>query len=76
MHDLYLNFSAGHEQVFTAKRVIERDDYNKPSMINNDIALVQLDRPAILNSRVGTVCLPKQGIQVPVGSRCVTTGET
>lgn len=45
-------------------------------MINNDIALVQLDRPVILNSRVGTVCLPKQDIQVPVGSRCVTTGET
>eukprot|EP00795_Rhopilema_esculentum_P003393 gene3393-1748_t len=71
-HDRFSN--EGHEQVFRAKKVIERLDYNKPSAINNDIALVKLDRPAILSSRVGTVCLPAQGYQIPVGSRCITAG--
>ncbi len=64
----------GPEQVFRAKRIILRDDFSSTT-INNDIALVQLDRPAMLNSRVGTVCLPRQGYQVPVGSQCITTGK-
>ena len=67
-------FLLGPEQVFRAKRFVLRPDYNTPTQFNNDIALVQLDRPAILNSRVSTVCLPSHGYQIPVGSPCVTTG--
>eukprot|EP00794_Sanderia_malayensis_P020315 gene20315-22314_t len=71
-HDRFTN--EGSEQVFTAKKIILRDDYNSPSAINNDIALVQLDRPAILNGKVGTVCLPHKDYQIPVNSFCVTAG--
>ena len=65
----------GTEQVIAVKKVIKHEQYNKPTQINNDIALLQLSKPATLNSHVSTVCLPSQGEMVPVGSNCYITGK-
>ena len=70
------NANEGTEQNIPAKRVIYHSSYNKPTPINNDIALIQLARPATLNSRVGTVCLPAHGYDVPTNSECYITGKS
>ena len=63
----------GTEQEIKAIKVISHPNYNKPRL-NNDIALIQLARPATLNSRVGLVCLPNQDYVLPAGSNCYITG--
>lgn len=68
------NTDEGTEQSIRGKRVIKHPSYNSPSPINNDIALIQLERPATLNSRVGTVCLPSHDEVVPPSARCYITG--
>lgn len=42
--------------------------------LKNDIALIRLDRPVVLNSRVGTVCLPDKNSRVATGTKCFITG--
>ena len=39
------------------------------------LALIQLNRPAILNRQVGLVCLPGQGYSIPAGKECYATGK-
>ncbi|GAA6072259.1 plasminogen, partial [Tachysurus ichikawai] len=39
-----------------------------------DIALLKLDRPAILNDKVSKVCLPQKDYIVPSGTECYVTG--
>ena len=64
----------GKEQDIPGKRVISHPEYNKPSLLNNDIALIQLSRPALLNEKVGIVCLPSPGEQVSSQEHCFITG--
>ena len=68
------NVNEGTEKNIPGKRVIKHPLYNRPSAINNDIALIQLERPVKLNSRVGTVCLPSHNENVPTSARCFITG--
>ncbi|KAK3755006.1 hypothetical protein QZH41_001976 [Actinostola sp. cb2023] len=67
------NVNEGTEQDIKAIRVISHPSYNNPRL-SSDIALIQLQRPATLNSRVGLVCLPDQDYVVPSGSNCYITG--
>ncbi|XP_073238534.1 chymotrypsinogen B-like isoform X2 [Porites lutea] len=71
-HDRYSN--EGTEEDIPGKRVIRHPGYNNPSPINNDIALIQLARPAKLSARVGTVCLPAHQENVPSSAKCYITG--
>ena len=66
----------GHEQKIRGKRVIVHPNYDE-LRLNNDIALIQLERPATLNQHVSTVCLPDRNYQVPLGSKskCYITGK-
>jgi len=45
-------------QNFNISRVVVHEDYNKPTVRMNDIALLKLDRPAVEDNFVGKVCLP------------------
>lgn len=63
----------GTEQDIPGKRVIVHPDYNRIPL-DSDIALIQLSRPATLNARVQTVCLPSHDEFVPTSSRCFITG--
>ena len=42
--------------------------------LRSDIALLQLDRPALLSEKVNSVCLPPKGSRVAAGTRCFVTG--
>ena len=48
--------------------------YQKPVSYAYDIAMIKLDRPALLNRQVGLACLPHFGSSLPVGKRCFVTG--
>ncbi|XP_078356255.1 transmembrane protease serine 9-like isoform X2 [Oculina patagonica] len=68
------NTNEGTEEIVDAKRIISHPQYNKPSPINNDIALIQLVKSVKLSQRVNTVCLPSHDSDVPTGSKCYITG--
>lgn len=48
--------------------------YQTMSGYGDDIALIRLSRPAIVNNAVGIVCLPKQDNRVSIGKMCHLTG--
>lgn len=64
----------GYEQVFDVANIVVHPHYNKPSIVNNDIALIRLNRPAVLNEQVSLICLPNQGYNIPARKRCYATG--
>jgi len=64
----------GDEQYFKAVRAFHHPDWNSPSPLNHDIALIELNKPIIFNNHVKPVCLPAAGEQVPVGTECYITG--
>ena len=68
------NVKEGPEQDIRGKRVIVHPQYGRP-VLNNDVALIQLSKPATLNARVGTVCLPAQDEMVAKSATCYITGE-
>ena len=44
------------------------------SDLKNDVALLRLAIPVNLDSKVGTVCLPKAGSRVIPGTKCWISG--
>lgn len=71
-HRFYVD---GTEQVRNVSKIITHPNYHRPVLVNNDVALIKLDRPVVLNSHVNTVCLPKMGEQVSLNSTCFITGK-
>lgn len=67
-----------NEQEIRVKRAIKHPLYYIPYALNNDIALLELEKPAIFNDRVGIACLPSVNAELPVNdpnTRCYITGE-
>jgi len=60
-------------QTFLVDLKIEHEDYN-PATLENDIALLFLDREAVFNSLVRNISVPPQGSDVTVGKSCVISG--
>ena len=73
--DWHRYYYDGTEQVRKASKVIVYPQYNHPVPYNNDIALIKLERPVVLNSHVNTICLPQRGVSAPLNSACYITGE-
>ena len=46
----------------------------KDGSYNNDIALLKLSRPINYSSFVTPICLPKQGLEERVGTKCYVSG--
>ncbi|KAM8979270.1 trypsin-like [Sarcophilus harrisii] len=61
----------GNEQFIDAEKIILHPNYNSPNL-NNDIMLIKLKTPAVLNSHVGTISLPKTC--APAGTECLISG--
>ncbi|XP_032225526.1 chymotrypsinogen B isoform X2 [Nematostella vectensis] len=61
------------EQVIKVKRIFKHSGFSM-WRYRDDIALLQLERPAQLNDRVNVACLPSPGDVPPVGSKCWLTG--
>jgi len=72
--DWHRYYNDGTEQVRKASEIIVHPQYNHPVLYNNDIALIKLERPVVLNSHVNTICLPQPGVSVPLNSACYITG--
>lgn len=77
-----LNVVAGEYDVKVASRnqqnrwsskMINHPQYNA-STLAFDISLIRLEAPFEVNACVGTVCLPRQGADVPPGKQCWITG--
>jgi len=64
----------GDEQVYRARRAFHHPEWMRPTQLNHDVALIELDRPARFNEHVMPICLPKIGEDVPVGRTCYITG--
>ena len=64
----------GSEQDFGIKKIYFHQEYNSLARYNFDIALIRLDRPAIVQDGVGLVCLPDDNISFLPGSECWITG--
>eukprot|EP00795_Rhopilema_esculentum_P004718 gene4718-21013_t len=73
MGEHHLTNKDGPEQVFGIQKIIMHHAYDSYE-IDNDIALMKLDRPALLTKEVGLVCLPNQDDRVPTGKNCIVSG--
>ena len=65
------------QQDFEIKRIIMHEHYKKPFGMSNDIALLKLSTPAMLNKRVGLACLPDKSVDLPINDinkKCWITG--
>lgn len=56
------------EQEFKIQKIIKHPDYDA-NHIDNDIALLKLDRPAMITPHVKLACLPDQGEHVGAGEK-------
>lgn len=72
----YRNYTRliGTEQDFGIKRIYVHSEYNSITSYNFDIALIRLNRPAIIKRGVSPVCLPDDNIIFPESSECWITG--
>ena len=67
------NRDEGWEQIIDIRRIIMHPEYSL-SPIYADVALIELMKPARLNSRVQTICLPSTGEVPRQGSSCYLSG--
>ena len=74
-YDRVLN--ENYEQDILVKRAIRHPLYFTPYPLNNDIALLELEKPVRFNDRVGIACLPELNYELPANDpdiRCYITG--
>ena len=65
----------GTEQYFDVVQIIQHENYNCPKPLSNDVALLELSRPAVLGNGVGLVCLSDDQFQRPFNDKsCWTSG--
>lgn len=65
----------GDEQVYRAQQAFHHPNWMFPSQLNNDVALIQLDRPARFDSHVQPICLPDSDEIPLIGTKCYVTGK-
>jgi len=63
----------GTETYISVSKIIAHPAYSALTL-DNDIALLKLQRPAPFGKYVGTVCMPDEEDDVPVGTNCMITG--
>jgi len=61
-------------QVHGVRRIIVHPQYKQSSAHNNDVALIELQKPAQMNDRVKTICLPHKSRPVNAGKECWVAG--
>ena len=66
----------GSEVRSLVDKIVLHPDYNVGHTYNNDIAMMKLARPMVLNTRVAPVCLPQQNVNVAIGKMCYLSGKS
>lgn len=72
-----VNGSTGNEQNIRVEKIFNHPQYFKPLNLSNDIAVLKLARPALLNDAVSTVCMPDDRFPLPYddpNKKCYITG--
>ena len=69
-HDTTRN--EGSEKEYRVKRIFQHPSYQRPTAINNDIAVFELEKPIQFSKYVQPVCLPDKSVDV--GTECYITG--
>ena len=59
------------EQIIKVAKIITHERYGR---LNNDIALLKLEKPVMFGKHVQPICLPNQGDKPAIGSKCFITG--
>ncbi|XP_078658661.1 ovochymase-like [Branchiostoma floridae x Branchiostoma belcheri] len=66
--------SSTSQEEYSVSKVIVHEEYDD-NLLNKDLTLLKLSRPAVLGQYIQTVCLPEHaGDDPPAGTTCVTTG--
>lgn len=55
-------------------RVVQHPEFYKPIDWNNDISLVQMDRPVEFTEYIKPICLPPPSLVIPDGTPCIVSG--
>jgi len=63
----------GAEVVYPVRTIISHPQYNNPRQMDNDIALIELDRSIFWQRDIRPICLPGD-VGVPDGENCWTSG--
>ena len=61
------------QQSLRLKKIIQHSGFSMRHS-RNDIALLQLEQPVQLSSKVNLVCLPQEGTKVAPGTSCYISG--
>ena len=72
--DLHRQLNDTTERTHDVELILAHPSYSE-STLNNDIALMKLATPAIMNDHVNTVCIPNKNETIAVGSTCFITGK-
>lgn len=62
------------EQNIGVHSIHSHEGFDIKKGLKDDIALIRLNKPVVLDSRVGTVCLPTKDSRVSAGKKCFITG--
>ena len=72
--DLHRQLNDTTEQKHKVERIVPHPNYDG-NTINNDIALMKLQTPVMMNDHVRTACIPAKSDVIAVGSTCFITGK-
>jgi len=64
----------GDEQVYYATTAFHHPEWMNPTQLNNDVALIRLNKPVVFNSHVQPICLPSPNDAPATGTECYITG--
>ncbi|KAJ7378224.1 Chymotrypsinogen B [Desmophyllum pertusum] len=59
---------------YDISKVIIHPDFTSWPTLKHDVTLLKLSRPAKLGGKVNTICLPRHGSRVSLGTKCFVTG--
>jgi len=64
----------GDEQVYYATTAFHHPNWMRPTQLNNDVALIKLNKPVVFNKHVQPICLASSDDVPTVGKECYITG--
>ncbi|KAM7409346.1 hypothetical protein PAMA_001021 [Pampus argenteus] len=70
-----LTVEEGYEQIMSVEKIVVHPNWNENCLsCGNDIAMIKLSKPAVLNDKVQPSCVPPSGEVSPHDDPCYITG--
>ena len=61
------------DNIYKIAKVIDHSQFEWES-VNNDIALLKLEKPVQVSSDIGFSCIPEEELNAPAGTECIAVG--